>query len=141
MDSIADILTPTPVSVELIERALDTQSRDAVLRWLATGEEVGEARRGEKDGAYDLRVKASLPAIDREVQFYEVWLLQQIPYAYFSVGEMVTNDLGEFVLEWNAMDKDISYNGYTQVIITLEMYDENLDPAAHVAEGFFNEEP
>ncbi len=140
VDSIADVLTPTPVSVELIERAVDTQSREAILYWLGSGEEIGEARRGEKDGAYYLRVKTSLPAIDRETQFYEVWLLQQIPYIYFSAGEMITNDLSEFVLEWDATKEDVSYDGYTQVIITLEVYDENPDPASHVVEGVFDEE-
>jgi len=140
VDSITDVLTPTPVSVELIERAVDIQSREAILYWLGTGEEIGEARRGEKDGAYYLRVKTALPMIDRESQFYEVWLLQQIPYAYFSAGEMITNDLGEFVLEWDAPEKAVSYNGYTRVIITLEVYDENSDPASHVAEGIFDEE-
>jgi hypothetical protein len=141
VDSIADILTPTPVSMEWIERATDTQSRQAVLRWLETGEEVGEAKRGKRDGVYEVQVKTSLPAIDRETQFYEVWLLRKIPYGYFSAGEMVTNDLGEFVLEWEARESDISFDDYTQLIITLEAYDDNPDPALHVAEGFFDEEP
>jgi len=140
VDSIADVLTPTPMSVELIDRAVDKESRYAKLLWLGSGEEVGEARRGKKDDNYYVDVKATLPEIDREKQFYEVWLLQQIPYAFFSAGEMVTNDLGEFVLSWTATDKDISYDGYTQVIITIEAYDENPDPASHVVEGIFDEE-
>ena len=81
-------------------------------------------------------MKASLAPIDRENFFYEGWLLRPVPFHYFSTGEMVTNSLGEFVLEWEGkLGQD--YRAYTRVVITLEAKDGNPDPAAHIVEGIF----
>jgi hypothetical protein len=49
---------------------------------------------------------------------------------------MVTNDLGEFVLEWVG-EEGKKYEDYTQIVVTLETKDGNPDPAGHVLEGEF----
>ena len=80
---------------------------------------------------------------DRENFFYEGWLLRPVPFDYFSTGEMVTNFLGEFVLDWNSSTSSwqagpsTNYWAYTRVIITLEAKDGNPDPDRHILEGEF----
>ena len=136
--SIADVLTPDSVSLHAISEGIDTESREAELYLLSTGEYVGVAKRGKKDGDYYHSMKILLPEIDREAFFYEGWLVRKIPYDYFSTGEMTTNDLGEFVLEWTG-EEDEDYSSYTQIVITLEAFDENPDPDVHIVEGEFGE--
>lgn len=134
--SIADVLKPDPISQAVIDGAIDTQSREATLYWSATGERVGTAARGDKDGRYYIDMKMTLPAIDRETQYYQVWLLSRLPYDFFSLGEMVTNDDGDFVLEWEAPD-DEDYANYTQVIISRNAYDGSPDPEVQLVKGAF----
>lgn len=134
--SIADVLKPDPISQAVIDGAIDTESREATLYWTATSERVGSATRGEKDDRYYLELKTSLPQIDRETSYYQVWLLSRLPYDFFSAGEMVTDEEGHFVLEWPAPD-DQDYSGYTQIIITLNQYEGSADPGAHLVEGEF----
>jgi hypothetical protein len=134
--SIAAILTPDPISQAVIDSAIDTESKMASLRWVATGEVVGEARRGEKDDNFYVEFTTTLPEIDREVSYYQIWLLSRLPYNFFSLGEMVTNDDGAFVLEWQAPD-DEEYSNYTQVIITVNEYEGSSDPGTHLVEGEF----
>lgn len=136
VSSIADVLKPDPIAQAVIDGAIDTQSRQAVLNWVASGERVGAATRGEKDDRYYFEMKTSLPEIDRETQYYQVWLLSRLPYDFFSLGEMVTDEEGYFVLEWAAGD-DEDYSSYTQVIITLNAYDGSSDPGTHLVEGEF----
>lgn len=136
--SIENVLTPTPGSLLIPEEILFPKSRDAVLYHSITGEEFGEARRGTKDGEYFHTVKAGLSEIDREIQFYEGWLVSPIPYNFFSTGEMVTNDLGEFILEFEG-EKGNDYSAYTQVVITLEAYKGPSGPNTHIAEGEFKD--
>jgi hypothetical protein len=134
--SIADVLKPDPISQAVIDSSIDTDSREATLVWLATGERVGTATRGEKDGRFYVELKTSLPEIDREASYYQVWLLSRLPYDFFSLGEMVTDDDGAFVLEWQAPD-DEEYSNYTQVIITVNEYQGSADPGTHLVEGEF----
>lgn len=136
VSSIANILKPDPISQAVIDGAIDTQSREAALNWVASGERVGAATRGEKDGRYYFEMKTSLPEIDRETQYYQVWLLSRLPYDFFSLGEMVTDDDGYFVLEWEAQN-DEDYSNFTQVIVTVNHYGGNSDPGVHLAEGAF----
>jgi hypothetical protein len=115
---------------------LDLESSEATLKDVTGGGASGRATRGTGEGHYYHSVKTSLPTIDREQFFYEGWLVRPVPFDYFSTGEMVTNNLGEFVLEWNGLPgKD--YQAYTRVVITLEAKDGNPDPAKHILEGEF----
>ncbi len=136
IDSIAEVLRPDPISQAVLSGAIDTQSRVATLRLKATSETVGEARRGQKDERYFFEIKATLPEIDREVFFYQAWLVRPIPYGYFSAGELTTNDEGDFVVEWEG-EKDVEYSGYVEVVITRQEYEGSTDPQIHIVEGEF----
>ncbi len=136
VDSIVGVLTPEPLTDETLARAIDIYSKEASLSDVRGGTSTGKAQRGTKDERYFLSVGATLPEIDRATHHYEVWLLQKIPYAYFSVGEMVTDESGAFVVEWEG-ERDGTYRAYTDVIVTLEASDGNLDPSEHVLEGTF----
>ncbi|MBI4592535.1 hypothetical protein HY733_03765 [Candidatus Uhrbacteria bacterium] len=136
VSSIVDILKPDPISQAVIDGAIDTQSRETTLYWIASGERVGAATRGEKDDRYYFEMKTSLPEIDRELSYYQVWLLSRLPYDFFSLGEMVTDEDGYFVLEWEAPDAE-DYSSYTQVIITVNQYEGSVDPGVHLVEGEF----
>jgi len=97
---------------------------------------VGIATRGQKDGAFEFLVTMNPPAIDRETQAYVVWLLRPVPFDFFSLGEMVTDDTGAFVTDWLG-EKDKSYDAYTRIIITLQPKGAP-DPAANqVIKGVF----
>lgn len=135
IDSIAEVLRPDPISEAILHGAIDTESRSATL-FLAANQAVGEATRGKKDEQFFLELAADLPEIDREVFFYEVWLLRPIPYDFFSVGEMVTDEDGTFVLEWEG-EKDKDYSGYMRLIITRQEYGGSADPQAHIIEAEF----
>lgn len=136
VSSIANVLKPDPISQAVIDGAIDTKSREATLNWVATGERVGAATRGEKDDRYYFEMRASLSEIDREVSYYQVWLLSLLPYDFFSLGEMVTDEEGYFVLEWEAPN-DEDYSSYTQVIVTVNQYEGSSDPGTHLVEGEF----
>ncbi|MFH1253668.1 MAG: hypothetical protein V1664_05090 [Candidatus Uhrbacteria bacterium] len=110
-------------------------SREATIKSLSSGQEIGLATRGLDKGVFYHTVKINLPAIDREKEFYEGWLLRQAPYDFFSTGEMITNEVGEFVLEWTDTHDDL--DDYNQVVITREARDGNSVPGARVAEGRF----
>lgn len=114
------------------------QDREAELLDVSGGTAFGIATRGMEDNMFTLAVKASLPEIDREKFFYEGWLVRKVPYDFFSTGEMVTNALGEFVLEWVG-ESGKNYNDFTEVIMTLEARDGNRAPAQHILEGEFTE--
>jgi hypothetical protein len=129
-------LKPDPISQAVIDGAIDTTSRDAVMRWVSNDERIGEAHRGEKDDLYYFEMETKLPEIDREVYYYQVWLLSRIPYNFFSLGEMITDEEGDFMIEWVALD-DEDYSTYSEVIITLNQYDLSSDPGEHLVEGKF----
>jgi hypothetical protein len=109
--------------------------QSTVIKSLSSNLEVGSAERGIENGILYHSVKVSLPEIDRTTEFYEGWLVRQSPYDFFSTGEMMTNNLGEFVLEWAGEHADIV--SYDRVIITREARDDNPAPSEHVAEGAF----
>lgn len=138
VESIVHVLKPDPISQAVIDGAIDTQSRDAQLYWMSTGERVGIATRGEKDDRFYFETRMSLPEIDRELYYYQVWLLQRLPYHFFSVGELVTDEDGYFVLEWEAPDDEV-YSGYTQVIVTRNIYGESTAPEVQLIKGVFGE--
>ncbi|MBI5369757.1 hypothetical protein HZA85_00995 [Candidatus Uhrbacteria bacterium] len=133
--SIAQVFRPDPVSQAVVNDAIDTQSREATLR-LLSGSSVGTVHRGTKDERYFLEITSDLPMIDREQQHYEGWLLRPIPYDFFSVGEMVTDDEGRFIVQWQG-EEDKDYSGYVQVIVTLQSNGGSSDPQAHIAEATF----
>ncbi len=136
IDSIANVLTPEPIANEVIAKAIDTESRIARLVWQKTGEMIGEAKRGTKDGNYWFEMITTLPEIDREVYYYKGWLVRQVPYDYFSMGEMYTNDDGKFIITWPG-EEDEDYSSYTKIIITQHEYDGDVDPGEHLVEGEF----
>ena len=138
VSSIVDILKPDPISQSVIDGAIDTESRDATLYWKSTGERVGMASRGKKDDLYYIEIKLSLPEIDREVQYYQIWLLRRLPYDFFSLGEMMTDEEGNFTVEWEAPD-DQDYSGYGHIIVTRHAYDGDSDPGTHLVEGVFGD--
>lgn len=119
------VFTPTTLS-----------NPDATLVGLSSKKPVGTAVRTIENSLFHLTMSASLPGIDRDSQFYQAWLVRPVPYDYVSAGEMITNDLGSFVLDWTgSSDKD--YSGYTDLVITLQARGGDADPQTHVVEGEF----
>ena len=111
----------------------DFSVQEIKITSLASGLEIGLATRGIENKFLYHTAKVSLPVINRESEFYEGWLVRQSPFDFFSTGEMITNDLGEFVLEWAGMYDDIL--SYNNLVITREARDNNPAPSEHVAEG------
>ena len=124
---------PSPFRGETTVANLPTQSTP--IKNLSNNLEIGEANRGIENKILYHTVKISLQEINREAEYYEGWLVRQSPYDFFSTGEMVTNDLGEFILEWAGEHDDIV--SYDRVVITRELRDDNPAPSEHVAEGMF----
>ncbi len=135
--SIADVMTPDPISAAVIAGAIDTESEHATMHPLNSAESIGRARRGEKDDAYHIELTLTLPEIDREIFYYEVWLVQPIPYDFLPIGEMTTDEDGKFILAWQAPDKDADYSGYVQIVITRQEKTGSPDPNVKIAEGEF----
>lgn len=140
MDTIEDVLTPSPLLVSVEENSkeiVDVEKADLV----AVGERGGRgvATRQIEDGVFFHTIKTDLPGIDRERYYYEGWLVRKVPYDYFSTGEMMTNNLSEFVLRFEG-DPRGDYDDYTQVVVTLESRDQNPDPSEHVLRGEFTGE-
>lgn len=133
-DSITNILTASPVSSAIIAASTRTAT-SATLHDVQGGSSSASVTRETDDGQFFLKMKAVLPEIDREKFYYEAWMIRQVPYDYISVGDIVTNDDGEWVLEW--VGAEGKYDAYTRVIVTLEAKDENPDPSGHVLEGEF----
>lgn len=111
--------------------------QSATIKNLASGLEIGSADRGIENGILYHTVKVLLPPINRESEFYESWMVRQTPYDFFSTGEMVTNEFGEFILEWVGERDDAVL--FDRIIITKELYDDNPEPFERVAEGVFVE--
>ncbi len=136
---ITDVFVPTKGPLSVPEEGLFPYARQAELFSTVSGASVGYAYRGTRGGRYFVDVLSPLPEIDREKQFYQVWLVRPIPYDFFSAGEMVTNDLSQFVLTWEGEEAK-EYGGYTRVVITLEAYEGPEGPHAHVVEGEFRDQ-
>ena len=136
IDSIAEVLRPDPISQAMLHGLIDTESRDAALKLLVNNKVVGQASRGTKDDQYFLRVAATLPEIDREIFYYQLWIIRPIPYDYISIGELITDEDGVFTIEWQG-EKEKDYSGYMQLVITKQAYAGSTDPQAHIIEGEF----
>ncbi len=137
VDSIVEIMKPDPISQAVINGAIDTESKEARMRLLSSGNDVGFVKRGTKDDKFFLESEMVLPEIDREAWFYQVWLIRQIPYGFFSVGEMITNEDGAFVVEWQALEEEDEYSDYSHIVVTLQEYRGSTDPQRHIVEGVF----
>lgn len=125
--------TPNPVFSEIDPL---TMSKEAIIKSSDSNVEVGRATRGVENQVFYFSIKADLPTIDREKEFYEGWLIRQKPYDFISVGEMTTNNLGQFVLEWAGDVNNLPY--FSKVVITREAKDGNAAPSTIKAgEGIF----
>ncbi len=140
-NTIANVMSPTSVSAADLASTAAGTAREAVLRDVSGGSSTGTATRATADGQFSVALKASLPEIDREKELYEAWLVRQVPYDFFSLGEIVTNDDDEWVLEWQAtsLASNVAgkFDGYTRVVVTREAKDGNPDPSGHVLRGEF----
>jgi len=136
VNSTADILTPRSVASSVIEGGIDVNSAVASLIGLNSKQVVGQATRGTKNGTYFFEAKATLLPIDREKQFYDVWLVRLIPYDFISLGEMTTDDLGNFVMSWQPGD-DRDLQSYSKIVVTLQNKGGDPDPQTHIVEGEF----
>ena len=135
-ETIAGIMSPTSVSATDLAAATSGTARDATLRDVSGGRATGTAARETVDGQYHLRMKAaSFPPIDLEKEFYEGWLVRQVPYDFISVGAFVANEDGSWGLEWAGAPE--KYDGYVRLVVTREPKDGNPDPSGHVLEGEF----
>ncbi|SRR3989338_364677 len=115
------------------------EDAEANLLNLKTGIVAGTAvRRLVSDDEFIHTIKSQLPIIDPAVSFYEGWLVRTVPYGFFSTGEMVVSDEGQFVLEWKG-NSPADYSGYDKVVITIEARDGNPDPSEHILEGVFGQ--
>lgn len=113
-----------------------SESPRADMYSVVAGGETGQATRDIEDGQFHHVVKATLPDINTETEYYEGWLLRPVPFDYFSTGDMVHNVDGDWVLEWfGEANKD--YSAYTRVIVTREPKDGNPAPDVHILEGEF----
>lgn len=109
---------------------------DATLIELSSNKPIGIATRSVGNGLFHMSLRATLPGIDRESQFYQVWLVRPVPYDYLPAGEMMTNEMGAFVLDWDGLP-ETDYSGYIDLVITLQARNGNPDPQGRVAEGEF----
>ncbi len=142
-DTAEAVATSETVSAVLAVSSVDASAlvanvsagNEATLSDVSGGTSSGTVRRGEEEGQFRVTLNAKLPDVDQAVSAYEVWLVRQVPYDYFSIGEIIKNDAGEWTLEWTGVPK--KYDAYTQVVITLEARDGNADPSGHVLEGEF----
>lgn len=135
-DSIVNVLTPESVSQSVLDSVSSIDNVNATLINVSSKKNVGIATREIIDGKFHISMKSALGEIDREKQFYEAWLVRQVPYDFIPIGEFVTNDLGEFVLDWNG-EIGKNYQAYNRVIITLQTKNGDPDPQGHVVEGEF----
>jgi hypothetical protein len=107
-----------PTSVLFAAASLDRDHPDAVLQGLDGFAGKGTAHRAWKDGRFTLSIETNLvnTSIDRATTAYEVWLIRPVPYDFFSIGDMVSNNIGFFVTDWEgSAGSDV--RDYTQVLI------------------------
>lgn len=89
-----------------------------------------------KDGKLHVTLNTSPSPIDRQTTTYEAWLFSRLPFGFFSLGELTTDEQGVFILNWEQADRP-SYGSYRTIIVTREAKDANPDPGVHVLEGTF----
>jgi len=128
--------TPSGIQIEHVEVEMIPGMVDQiVLSDVSGGSGAGTATRQIEDGFFRHVAQGYMP-VPREGYFYEGWLVRQSPFDFFSTGNMVQNESGEWVLEWfGEFGQD--YADYPGVVITLEPDDGNPDPADHILEGEF----
>lgn len=132
--AVSGVIVSDNASASVIPSSLSNP--DAALIGVSSQKPVGTAVRAMVNNLFHLNMSVTLPGIDRESQLYQAWLVRPVPYDYVSAGELMTNDLGAFILDWNGLvDKD--YSGYTNLVITLQVRGGDEGPQAHVVEGEF----
>ncbi len=133
---VSDSRSQTQTNTQVTEPAMTPGQVDTTeLVDVSGGSSSGEASREIQDGFFRHVVKAYMPA-PGENYFYEGWLVRQSPFDFFSTGDMVQNESGEWVLEWFGEFGE-TYSDYPLVVITIEPDDGDPDPAAHILEGEF----
>lgn len=128
----------TPTSVLWAAASLDRETPTASLHGINGSNATGTVRRLWKDGRYSVDVETSIvnTSIDRSLFAYEAWLIRPVPYDFLSIGDMVSNEVGFFVTQWQGgAGQDL--RDYTQVLITKEAKDGNPEPGEKIMEGEF----
>ncbi len=118
-------------------RLADQPPQTAELSGVDGVQGSGTVTRETKNGQQAISVRATPPAIDRQAESYEAWLLRRRPFAFTRLGEMVTDETGTFVLDWTSGDSTVDAFSYPTVIITREAKDGNPDPGVHTLTGTF----
>lgn len=134
-NTIENVMSPASISAADLAATVAGTSREAALRDVSGGNASGTAFRDTVDGRFVVRFELSVPEIDRNALAYEGWLIRQVPYDFISIGDVITNDDGGWVLEWSGAPGTL--DGYSRVVVTRELKDGNPDPAGHVLEGEF----
>lgn len=136
-------LRATPADKIVDPKDMKTEMSDMVVSWMDDADvlfaEIVDVSGGDSSGkAYVLRnedglkhyVEADLPAPE-EGNVYEGWLVTKEPSLdFFSTGVMIVKN-GMYVLEY---ESEMSYEGYDEVVITLETKVDEI-PEAHILEG------
>lgn len=118
-------------TVETTDReGVDEMTLVTPLVDVSGGNSTGTGYITRKDGlAHSVTAKLPEPTGNN---FYEGWLVQQLPtVSFFSTGEMVLDNQGNYVLEY---ESDNEYEGYDFVVITLETIKDDT-PEKHILEG------
>lgn len=136
-DSSAERRQQKPEEQAASERIMDAAMQTAVLRGVDGVQGSGTVTREAKNGQYTVSIRTVPPAIDRQAEAYEVWLLRRRPFAFTRLGEMVTDEVGTFVLDWTSADVKMDVGSYPTVVITKEAKDGNPDPGTHILTGTF----
>jgi len=123
-------------SIETEKDSTESLSLNAVLVDPVTQKPIGSVVRKFTDSTFHLTSLLQPPDIDRELYFYELWLVRDVPYDFVSAGAFVTNEEGEFVLDWEG-EEDKSYADYHELVVTLQVKGGDTDPQRHVAKGDF----
>lgn len=126
-----------PETTAVPDRVVDAALETATLTGVDGAQGSGTVTREAKNGQYAVSVRAVPPAIDRQAEAYEVWLLRRRPFAFTRLGEMVTDESGTFVLDWTSADVKMDVGSYPTVVMTREVKDGNPDPGVHVLTGTF----
>lgn len=100
------------------------------------GVSQGQATRSKTENEFHLAMHAALPPIDRANIMYKAWLVSRAPFDYVSAGELVKDETGAFVLDWDG-EKGKEYATYSLLVVTRQSKNTGNDPGVHVLEGIF----